>query len=78
MLFSGNCLNKYNSYLLFSFYFFSETQKIPKIKRHLSDIKCSDGDSIKFECEIDTDENFSDVDVYWYKNGKVRKCTTIM
>ncbi|XP_065224953.1 titin-like isoform X4 [Planococcus citri] len=50
---------------------YSQVEKIPKIKKHLSDIKCCDGDSATFECEIHTEGDTSNVDFRWYKNGRL-------
>ena len=61
--------------MLFTLYYIlsnSQVEKIPKIKKHLSDIKCCDGDSATFECEIHTEGDTSNIDFRWYKNGRVR------
>ncbi|KAK7590722.1 hypothetical protein V9T40_002335 [Parthenolecanium corni] len=50
---------------------YSQVEKIPKIKRHLTDVKCCDGDSVTFEFEVDTEGDSSDIDFHWYKNGKL-------
>lgn len=68
----NSCKNRIITPPLFQYYFFySQVEKIPKIKKHLSDIKCCDGDSATFECEIHTEGDTSNVDFRWYKNGRV-------
>ncbi|KAL3284833.1 hypothetical protein HHI36_018972, partial [Cryptolaemus montrouzieri] len=46
----------------------SEYQTIPSIKRDLKDIRCCDGDSVVFECEI---EGTPIPDVRWERGGKL-------
>lgn len=41
---------------------------IPRIKSHLKDIRCCDGDAATMECKI---ESSPPADIRWEKGGKV-------